>query len=269
MTTTQQPRAQYRRSPLWALATAEYLQFRRNTTLVYLGTIFPVGIPLVLFILQHHAPLGGRETSAFELFALIALLQVQYYSVLSLITTRRGEGVLRRLRTGEAADWQIQAAPAVPGAVLTVIGAVVVAAVVYAFGAPAPVNPLALVLAVFVGLVTFSLLALATSAMTKNAEAAQITSIPVMALTIAGLGSIRTLLPDHLATIAGWTPFAAVSDLISLGTAGKLVTAGETLTSSNFAGSLGEFGRPVATLAIWAALALLLVRTCFKWDTRD
>ncbi|WP_375486078.1 ABC transporter permease [uncultured Jatrophihabitans sp.] len=268
MTTMQRP-AEHRRHPLRALATAEYRQFRRNTTLLYLGTLFPVGIPLLTFFVERHASMGGRETSAFELFALIALLLVQYYSVLSLVTTRRGEGVLKRLRTGEAADWQIQAAPTVPGAVLTVIGAVIVAAVVYGAGAPAPVNPVALVLAVVAGLVIFSLLALATSAVTKNAEAAQITSIPVITLAVIGLASIRTVLPDRLATVADWTPFAAVSDLVSLGTAGKPATAGKSYIALDFAGTFHHFGRPVATLVIWAMLSLVLARVYFRWDIRD
>ncbi len=269
MTATQEVTHAPRRQPLRALATAEYRQFRRNTTLIYLGTVFPVGIPLLLFFVIHHLSLGERETNAFELFTFSALLLVQYYSVLSLITARRGEGVLKRLRTGEAADWQIQAAPAVPGAVLTVIGAVIVAAVVYAAGGPAPVNPVALVLAVAAGLVIFSLLGLATSAMTKNAEAAQITSIPVIALSIIGLASIRTLFPDRFEQIADWTPFAAVSDLISLGTVGKPATVGKSYTALDFADTFGEFGRPLATLAIWALVAFILTRVYFRWDTRD
>lgn len=268
MTVTQHPATAYRRRPLRALATAEYRQFRRNNTLIYLGTVFPVGIPLFLFFIQRRASSGARETSAFEMFAFIALLLVQYYSVLSLITTRRGEGVLKRLRTGEAADWQIQTAPAVPGAMLTVIGAVVVAAVVFIGGGPMPVNPVALVLAIVAGLVIFTLLGLATSAMTKNAEAAQITSIPVMALAIVGFASIRTLLPGRLETLADWTPFAAVSDLISLGAVGKPATAAKSFTPLNFSNSFSHIGQPLAVLAIWAAIALVLARVYFTWETR-
>ena len=269
MTTIAQPGTEHRRGPLRALATAEYRQFRRNNTLLYLGTVFPIGVPLVLFFAQHHSSLGGRETTAFELFALEALLLVQYYSVLSMVTTRRGEGVLKRLRTGEAADWQIQAAPAVPGALLAAIGAVVVAAVVLTAGGLAPVNPVALILALLAGLVVFSLLALASSAMTKNAEAAQMTAIPVIALAVVGLASVRSVLPDRLATIANWTPFAAVSDLISLGTTGKPATAGKSFRALDFTDTFSEFGRPAATLAIWAVLAFVLTRAYFKWDTRD
>ena len=259
-----------RRRSLTALATAEYLQFRRNKTLIYLGTVFPVGVPIVQFFLQQgHVSEAAREVNAFEVFAVTALLLVQYYSVLSLVTTRRGEGVLKRLRTGEAADWQIQAAPAVPGAILTLAGTVLIAVVTYAAGSPAPINPFALVFALAAGLVVFSLLALATSAVTKNAEAAQITAIPVLALTILGMASIRTALPDPLVSVVNWTPFAAVSDLISLGVAGRPATATAGTRALDFVGTFGEVGRPLVTLAVWAVLALVLTRRFFSWDQRS
>ena len=272
MTTTTSPPPSTtgaRRRPLTALGTAEYLQFRRNKTLIYLGTVFPVGVPLVQFFLQDgHISDTAREVNVFELFALTALLLVQYYSVLSLVTTRRGEGVLKRLRTGEAADWQIQAAPAVPGAILTLTGTVVIAGVTYAAGGPAPVNPLALVVALVAGLVIFSLLALATSAITKNAEAAQITAVPVLALTTIGMGSIRTALPDPVTAVVNWTPFAAISDLVSLGVAGRPATAAAGTPALDFVGTFGEVGRPLVTLAVWAVLALVLTRRFFTWDQR-
>lgn len=267
--TTDNSAAGFRRRPLTALAKAEYLQFRRNKTLVYLGTVLPVGTPLLLFFIAGDSvDPKPRVVMTLELFALIALLLVQYYSVLSLVTTRRGEGVLKRLRTGEAADWQIQAAPAVPGVLLTLAGGVIVGGVVYGAGAPAPVNAVALVLAVAAGIVIFCLLALATSAVTKNAEATQITSLPVIAIAMIGLGWIRNLLPDPLAQIADWTPFAGISELISLGAIGKPATAGDSFAALDFAGSFAEFGRPLAVLAAWAALALALTYTYFKWDDR-
>ena len=50
--------------------------------------------------------------------------------------------MLKRLRTGEAQDWQILAAPSASSLGLIVISAIVVGGVIYATGAPAPVNPL-------------------------------------------------------------------------------------------------------------------------------
>ncbi|WP_069164704.1 ABC transporter permease [Nocardia altamirensis] len=270
MTTTAAPATRFHRRPLAALAKAEWLQFRRNKTLVYMATLFPVGIPVAVHVIamRQAAPTTATAAVTFELLALLALLFVQYYSVLSMVTTRRSEGVLKRLRTGEAADWQIQLAPAVPGAVVTLACTVVVTAVVYGTGTPAPVNPLAIVLALVGGVVLFSLLALATSAVTKNAEAAQITSLPVMTIAMLGLASIRKVLPDRLADLADWTPFAAVSDLMSLGASGKLATSSTADAALDFAGTCTELGRPFATLAIWTVLALALTRTSFRWDDR-
>lgn len=270
MTTTATSIPNARRRPLTALAKAECLQFRRNKTLVYTALVFPVGIPLALFFIANRdeAPTPATAAQAFESFALVALLFVQYYSVLSMVTTRRGEGVLKRLRTGEAADWQIQTAPAVPGALVTLAATVLVVAVVYGTGTPAPVNPFAMLVALVGGIILFSLLALATSAVTKNAEAAQITSLPVMTVAMLGLASIRGILPGRLAEAADWTPFAAVSDLISLGTSGTLATATGDEAVLDFAGTFPELGRPFATLAIWTVLALALTRKSFRWDDR-
>lgn len=259
-----------RRRPLTALATAEFRQFCRNKTLVTMGTVFPIGIPLATFVIARRDTdvTTALAATTLELFAYAALLFVQYYSVLSMVTTRRGEGVLKRLRTGEAADWQILTAPAVPGVLLTAAGTAVVAGVVYGFGAPAPVNPILIAVALIAGVILFSVLALATSAVTKNAEAAQITSLPVMVLATIGLGSIRSILPDGLAGIAGWTPFAAVSDLISLGTTGKSVMASSSDAALDFAGTFGEIAQPVATLVLWSVLAFALTSTSFRWDDR-
>ncbi|MGW5749771.1 ABC transporter permease [Nocardia rhamnosiphila] len=269
MTTTAASATGFRRRPLAALAKAEYLQFRRNKTLVYLATVFPVGIPVALFFVARRGDTSAADLAVltFEMLALVTLLFVQYYSVLSMVTTRRGEGVLKRLRTGEAADWQIQTAPAIPGALVTLGGTAVVASVVYGVGAPAPVNPVAIALALVGGIVLFSLLALATSTFTKNAEAAQITSLPVMTIAMLGMTSIRGMLPDRFAQLADWTPFAAVADLVSLGVAGKSALA-DAGAVRGFAGTFAEMGRPFATLAVWTVLAFALIRRSFRWDDR-
>ncbi|GAA5079579.1 ABC transporter permease [Nocardia iowensis] len=270
MIDTTMPATNFRRRPLAALARAEFLQFRRNKTLVYMATVFPIGTPLAQYLIarKDEPATAAMAATTFEMLALLTLLFVQYYSVLSMVTTRRGEGVLKRLRTGEAADWQIQTAPAVPGVLVTLACTVVVAAVVYGTGAPAPVNPVAIALGLIGGVALFALLALATSAVTKNAEAAQITSLPVMIVAMLGLGSIRGVLPDRLAAVADWTPFAAVSDLVSLGAAGKPATAADADVAAGFTGTFADLGRPFATLALWTVLAVVLTRRSFRWDDR-
>lgn len=271
MTTATAPAATTSRSRFTALSLAEYRQFRRNRTLMFLGTAFPVGLPLLTFFVarKESAVDATMLSTAWELFALMALLFVQYYSVLSMVTTRRGEGVLKRLRTGEASDWQIQLAPAVPGAVLTVVGAAVVAAGIYGSGAPLPVNPLVMLLGLVAGLVLFTVLALATTAYTKNAEAAQVTSLPVMTVAMLGLSSIRTALPERFAEIADRTPFAAVADLVSLGATGRTPTGSDAVAPLDFGGVFGEIGAPLATLGAWTVVALVIAVRRFRWDERD
>lgn len=253
---------------LGALARAEYLQFRRNRTLMVMGTLFPIGLPLMTYLIGRRQDVSGAElgVTTIEMFAYMALLFVQYYSVLSLITTRRGEGVLKRLRTGEAADWQIKTAPAAPGVLLTLVGGVVVSAFVWGSGVPAPVNPVLLVLALVGGLVVFSMLALLTAAYTKNAEAAQVTSLPVIVLATMGLAAIRGIVPERMADYLDWTPFAAVSDLVSLGMSGEAATGGGAVL--DFAGTFGEMGQPVVTLVAWTVIALVLTQRSFRWDER-
>ncbi|MGB6126127.1 MAG: ABC transporter permease [Gordonia sp. (in: high G+C Gram-positive bacteria)] len=258
-----------RRRPLAALSAAEFTQFRRNKTLVFTALVFPVAMPLGVFLLASREGTTAAVAGAtFDMYALFALMFVQFYTMLSLVTTRRGEGVLKRLRTGEADDWQILTAPAIPGIAITVATATVVAAVVYGFGAPAPVNPLLMVLGLAAGSVLFALLALATSTFTKNAEAAQITSLPVIAMAMIGAGNIRAALPERAAELLGYTPFAAVSDLINLGAAGKTAVAGADTPAASFAGSFSEIGQPLATLAVWTVAAIALVYKCFRWDDR-
>ncbi|MFZ2242397.1 MAG: ABC transporter permease, partial [Gordonia amarae] len=150
----------------------------------------------------------------------------------------------------------------------TLVSTGAVAGVMYAFGAPAPVNVIAIALAIGTGIVVFALLALATTTITKNAEAAQITSLPVFVLAVAGMASIRDILPDNLARIADWTPFAAVSDLIHLGTSGLRFDAADAATPLRFGEVFGEIGQPVATMALWTALALWMIVRSFRWDDR-
>ncbi len=259
------------RSPLRSLARAEYLQFRRNKTLVVMGAAFPVVLPLILYFVGRASDEGTTANgvaNTLDLYLIYALVFVLFYPMLSMVTTRRGEGVLKRLRTGEVADWQILAAPAVTGTGLIALSASAVGGVIYATGAPAPVNPAALAVALVAGVPVTALLALATSAITRNAEAAQITSLPVMTLAFAALGINREAMPDRIASIVDRTPFAAVSDLMHLGTEGLVARAPEGAVAGNLADTFTEMGRPLATLGAWTVLAIVIARKYFRWDER-
>ncbi len=254
-------------SRLRSLGTAEWLQFRRNKTLLFMATVFPVGIPLVLFSIGS----GGAVESAntFDIFVLYALLFVQFYTVLSMVTTRRDERVLKRLRTGEARDGEILGAICLPGALLTIVFTILIVPLLMIMGAPAPVNLIPIVLAVILGLILASALAFATSGFTRNAEAAQLTSMPVLTVAMLGLGALRPVFGEGIAAdIISYTPFAMISDLVQLGWAGA--TFSDSMNgaeAADFTGVLGASVQPLLIVLGWTVLAVVATRQYMRWDT--
>ena len=276
MTTATTPRSASRGTArTTALARAETLQFARNRTLLINAAVFPLGFGLVMFFVTRatdDASTTDAAAMALEYFLVFALMFVQFYTVLSMATTRRDEGVMKRLRTGEARDAEILGAFSFPGAVLTVLFTVVMAVALVVLGAPGPVNILPIIVAVLLGLAVCTGLALVTSGMTKNAEAAQITSLPVMILMFASMGSIRQMFPDSVNGIIERTPFALIFDLSQYGWAGNTMTdriAEDGPAPLDFTGVLSETWPMMVMLAAWAVVCLWAGAKYVKWDVRS
>lgn len=276
MTTATTPRSASRvTARTTALARAETLQFARNRTLLINAAVFPLGFGLVMFFVTRatdDASTTDAAAMALEYFLVFALMFVQFYTVLSMATTRRDEGVMKRLRTGEARDAEILGAFSFPGAVLTVLFTVVMAVALVVLGAPGPVNILPIIVAVLLGLAVCTGLALVTSGMTKNAEAAQITSLPVMILMFASMGSIRQMFPDSVNSIIERTPFALIFDLSQYGWAGNTMTdriAEDGPAPLDFTGVLSETWPLMVMLAAWAVVCLWAGAKYVKWDVRS
>lgn len=276
MTTATTPRSASRvTARTTALARAETLQFARNRTLLINAAVFPLGFGLVMFFVTRatdDASTTDAAAMALEYFLVFALMFVQFYTVLSMATTRRDEGVMKRLRTGEARDAEILGAFSFPGAVLTVLFTVVMAVALVVLGAPGPVNILPIIVAVLLGLAVCTGLALVTSGMTKNAEAAQITSLPVMILMFASIGSIRQMFPDSVNGIIERTPFALIFDLSQYGWAGNTMTdriAEDGPAPLDFTGVLSETWPLMVMLAAWAVVCLWAGAKYVKWDVRS
>ncbi|MDN6706581.1 ABC transporter permease [Corynebacterium glyciniphilum] len=255
-----------------ALARAETLQFLRNKTLLVNATLVPMGFGLAMyFILSGDDEQSKIEASAMamEYFLLFALMFVQFYTVLSMVTTRRDEGVLKRLRTGEARDAEILGASSFPGAVLTILFTVVMSGLLMAFGAPGPVNVVPIIVAVLLGLVVTSGLALVTSGFTKNPEAAQITSMPVMILMFATMGNFRQLYPESVDDVLARTPFALIFDLAQYGWAGNTTVDRMNEVAPLTSGEvLGETWQMMLILVAWAAVCVWAGARYVRWDVR-
>ncbi|MGV8873821.1 MAG: ABC transporter permease [Rhodococcus sp. (in: high G+C Gram-positive bacteria)] len=256
-------------STMTALSRAEFTLLGRNRVLLFNAIVMPLIVPIALLIVGSRGDGGLKDAgvaSALEIFALFLLVLLVFYNMLSIYATRRDELVLKRLRTGESSDLQILLGPAIPSLVLTVALGVIVGAVVVAFGGPVPINVLLVAVALLGGAGLFAALALITSAFTRNAEAAQITSLPVILIAMAGSSALRGILPDSLSKVIELTPMAAVSDLLNLGWFGT-TTPGEA--SVGFAATFTEAGMPLLVMLAWILGSVLIARTHFRWEPRS
>ncbi|KZF04618.1 MULTISPECIES: ABC transporter permease [unclassified Rhodococcus (in: high G+C Gram-positive bacteria)] len=256
-------------STMTALSRAEFTLLGRNRVLLFNAIVMPLIFPIALLIVGSRSDDGLTDAgvgAALEIFALFLLVFMVYYNMLSVYATRRDELVLKRLRTGESSDVQILLGPAIPSLILTVVLGLIVGAVVLAFGGPVPTNALLVVAALFGGAALFAALALITSAFTRNAEAAQITSLPVILVAMAGSSLLRDALPDSFGRVIELTPMAAVSDLLNLGWFG---TTSPGDASAGFAATFTEAGMPLLVMLAWIVGSLLIARTHFRWEPRS
>lgn len=259
-----------------SLAIAEWKQFRRNKVILFMVLVIALGVPaLMMSTLNTETPEHTRASGGFalELFLLLATLLVLYYSILSMTTTRRDEGVLKRLRTGEATDLQILLAICVPSTIFVLVAGVAMPVLVLVMGSAMPVNPVLYVAALLLSAVVAATLALITSGFTKNAEAAQITSLPIVVLGMISQSSMRGLMPENAREIINNTPFALLVDLVNLGWSGNPGTVVLSGTDAGLtpmaAGDVWqEGGIMIARLLAWCVVLVLTAKHYMRWDAR-
>lgn len=229
-----------------------------------LATFYAFAVPLLpLALLLSEGPDDphtGLATVATVLT--MALLFPVYYNLLSVVVTRRDELVLKRLRTGEARDGEILLSLALPGVGIAVLICLVAMVVTPLLGFAAPANPAVMLLGMLVACCAFVALALWTAAWTRNAEAAQLTSAPVLVLTMAGL--FRLFLPDSARDWVVVLPGAAVEEVVQaawfgLADDGSRLSLLETCTAA---------GPGLAVLVGWAVLGVWLALRSMRWEPR-
>lgn len=245
------------------LAQSNALLMRRNM----LTVIYAVGVPLVPLALLVVTPDRSAEAGAvpLTLCLLMALLFPVYYNLLSMFVTRRDELVLKRLRSGEATDAEIVLSMALPGSAIVFVVAVVAGVLAAALGFPLPLNPVLVVLGLLVGCAAFGALALWTAAWTRNAEAAQITSAPV--LLLATVGSTRAALPEGAQRWVDLLPGAALEDVVRVAWMGLEPGVGGS-GGVAFGATWVEAAPALAVLLGWTALGVVLARQAMTWEPR-
>ncbi|WP_072805298.1 ABC transporter permease [Rhodococcoides yunnanense] len=248
------------------LARSEFTLLVRNRVLLFNALVMPLLFPVVVLIIGRGDGLSDAAVSAaLEVFALFLLVFLVFYNLLSAYTTRRDELVLKRLRSGEATDNQILLGPAVPSFALTAILTIAVSAIIVGLGGGLPVNPLLILGALGGGAAMFAALALITSTFTRNAEAAQITSLPIILIAMAGTSFLRESLPDSLDRVVELTPMAAVLDLVNLGWIGTTDPDTEALA---FVDTFEPALAPLLVVAAWTLGSIVVAKTHFRWEPR-
>jgi ABC-2 type transport system permease protein len=260
---------------------AEHFSLRRtasltrwNATLLSrnrLAFAYAVGLPLLPLVLLFTGNRGAATTGASAIstmFLTIALFPV-YYNVLAQFVSRRDELVLKRMRTGQTRDGELLASIALPGAISALTLSALAVPIAAGLGGQAlPVNAILYALLAAFAALMFTAFAYWTAAWTRNAEAAQLTSMPI--IIIASLGPLTNSIPS----MAGWlrdvlslTPGAAMSDLIRIGWFG-LDGPGAKDTTLTFAETWGQAAGPLLVMAAWTYLAVTLARRSMRWEPR-
>lgn len=244
-----------------ALARAELTLLGRSRSTLLSAVLVPLTLPLALRSAVSQMDLGevGLSVGLVMLPASIgfSLLFGVYGALVGIYAARREELVLKRLRTGEPRDAEILAGAALPVVVTGLVQSLVlVAACTVVLDVPAPEAPHLAVLGLLLGLVLCAALGAVTAAVTRTVESAQVTTLPLvlLSMTLSGVTVPLELLPDRLASVCELLPLSPVITLVRGGWTGDL-SAYEALGA-------------VATALAWIVLAVFAVRRWFRWEPR-
>lgn len=234
----------------------------RNRLAALYGLVLPL-LPLALTFTGERGDRGAGAAAIISTLSMAVLFPV-YYNLLSQFVSRRDELVLKRLRTGEVRDLEIIASMALPGLAIAVLVAALAVPIAVALGQPVPLNPLVYAVTVVFSCLLFGAFALWTAAWTRNAEAAQMTSMPVILLAV--VGQVSLAFPDNVRRWIELTPGSAMTDLVRNGWFGfggddpvRTLDVGETWAAA---------GQPLLVLVAWTALAVWLAARSMQWEPR-
>lgn len=248
-----------------ALVRGETTILLRNRTAVFTAVAMPFIVGFAFSgMSQDRAGLGVVLT-----MVLIgtALMFVIYYTMVTSLVGRREQLVLKRLLAGEPTPMEILSAPAVPLWVLFGVQSLIGIGGAVLLGTPV-LHPWALLLAVVGGAAAWTALAIVSAAYTRTVESAQITTLPLIliSLLLSGFSIPLEWLPEPVARVAHLLPMTPVIDLVKLaytgaGTDGHVPTGPLDLAFG--------VGGMVLPLVVWSAGSMLLGLRRFRWDARS
>ncbi|NED98589.1 ABC transporter permease [Phytoactinopolyspora halotolerans] len=252
-----------------AMSRAEVRLLTRNTMAMVTALAMPALLVVFTYATSDDAVGERMELGSFITVAMtgFVLLFVVYYNLVSSYVARREELVLKRLRTSEATDFEILAGTAVPALLIGMVQVILVAVASAALlDLGVPVNPILVVVGVLGGAAVFVLLAAASTAFTRTVESAQVSTLPLVLVSMVLSGMMVPLdtYPDMLGDAARLLPLTPVVELIQLGLEGTDGTA----AAADFTGTFSEALAPSAVLLVWIYLGVYAVRRWFRWEPR-
>lgn len=239
----------------------------RNKLAFVYAVVMPL-LPLLIMLAGERGDPAVGASSITTVFLVVGLFPV-YYNVLSQFVSRRDELVLKRMRTGETRDSEMIVSIALPGVISALAISAAVVPLSQLFDQPLPVNPIVYAAASILAVIMFTAFAYWTAAWTRSAEAAQLTSMPIIIL--ASLGPLGTSLADGnetLTRVIESTPGAAMSELVRIGWFGFDGVDAKTSTL-DFASAWEPAVGPLIVMAAWTVAAISLASRSMRWEPRS
>ena len=236
----------------------EQLSFWRNPQSAFFTFVFPVVI-IVVFGAMFGG--GGGSSYFYGLSALqyyvptiaaVSVLGSCYSQLAIVLSTRRQNGILKRVRATPLPAWAYFLGLLAHCVMVSVVDVTLIAAVGRLYGVPLPTHWLALAAALVLGAASFCALGVAVASLIRNAEAAP----AVVQLVLFPLVFISgTYIPIHSALlnrIAGVLPVRPFNEAL-LGP---------------FAQHAGPDWKNLGVLLAWGAAGALVAIARFRWNPR-
>ncbi|WP_073952177.1 ABC transporter permease [Streptomyces kebangsaanensis] len=244
-----------------ALARAELTLLGRSRSALVTALFVPLVLPLSVRSVAGQMDLKGTGLTVGLVILPAAigfsLLFAVYSTLVGAFVARREQLVLKRLRTGELRDAEILAGAALPATAVGLAQCLLLAGVCGAvLEVPAPRAAHLAVAGLVLGLVLCVVLAAVTAGFTRTTESAQVTSLPLLMVSMMGSGLVVPveLLPDRLAAGCELLPLTPVIMLVRGGWTGDLGAA--------------DALRAVVLALAWLGLGVFAVRRWFRWEPR-
>ncbi|MGW1398485.1 ABC transporter permease [Streptomyces sp. NPDC002405] len=244
-----------------ALARAELALLARSRSALVAGVLLPLVLPFSVrtAAAQMNLKDAGLTVGLVILPAAIgfSLLFAVYSTLVGVFVSRREQLVLKRLRTGELRDAEILTGAALPAVATGLVQCLLLTGACTALlHVPAPRAPHLAVAGLLLGLLLGVLLAAVTAGFTRTTESSQVTSLPLLMVSMVGSGLAvpLELLPERLARLCELLPLTPVITLVRGGWTGDL--------------GVHDTLRALAVALAWIVIAVFAVRRRFRWEPR-